>query len=118
VNHHLNRRVGNFIEDFGVEALASRIGVHSSAVYHWAGARVQLKQEHARALQSVARESGVSLTLDEIYYLDQEGEEKLRTAREQRKTRRSPSWEENGGEWFDSIEAGLDFARGSTGRLR
>lgn len=117
MNHHLNRRVAEFVESFGVQALASRIGVHSSAIYHWARASVQLKQDHARALQSVARESGVMLSLDEIYFFDEAGREKLRSYRDRRKTRVTTASHENGRERFNSLEVGLDFARGSTSRL-
>ena len=118
MNHHLHRKVAKFVEGFGVEALASRIGVHPSAIYHWARASVQLRQEHARALQSVAKEWAVSLSLDEIYFFDEEGREKLQSARARRKTRGSTSSEENGRERFSTLEAGLDFARGNAGRPR
>jgi len=117
LNHHLHRKVGNFIQNFGVEALAARIGVHSSALYHWAGARVQLRQEHAQSLQSIASEQGVRLSLDEIYFLDDEGRAKLQSARERRKMGRTASSEGNGRESFGSVDDALDFARGSGSRL-
>lgn len=78
---------------------------------------MQLRQEHARVLQIVASERGVRLTLDQIYFFDEEGSEKLQSCRDRRKTRLATSSHENGGERFNSLEAGLDFARGSTNRL-
>lgn len=56
-----------FVRDFGVDALAERLGVHSSAVWHWIDGSTSPHPVNAIMISMLARERGLSLTLEEIY---------------------------------------------------
>jgi hypothetical protein len=56
-----------FVKSYGVERLAIALDVHASAVYHWIRGVAVPKTVHVAKIQRVARESGASLSFDEIY---------------------------------------------------
>ena len=56
-----------FIREFGVEELARRLGVHSSAIWHWIDGSTSPHPSNAIKLQTLAKERSVDLTLEEIY---------------------------------------------------
>lgn len=63
----LQTKFDKFVREFGVEELARRLGVHSSAIWHWIDGSTSPHPANAIMIQELARERGVSLTLDEIY---------------------------------------------------
>ncbi len=72
-----------FVESYGVECLAAELDVRPSAIYHWIGGTHAPKPVHAKVISNLARESGVKLTLDQIYghFLDLRAiEDKARAA--------------------------------------
>lgn len=56
-----------FVRDFGVTELSRRLGVQPSAVWHWIDGSTSPHPANAIMIQELARERGVSLTLEEIY---------------------------------------------------
>jgi hypothetical protein len=69
-----NRKIENwtskfarFIMAFGVENLARALDCTAPAVYHWIRHATTPRPKHAAMIQRLARESGVKLTLDQIY---------------------------------------------------
>jgi len=52
---------------YGVTRLARRLDIHPSAIYHWVRCATAPRRTHAAIIQRLARESGVKLTLDQIY---------------------------------------------------
>jgi hypothetical protein len=56
-----------FIRGFGVDAIARRLDVNSSAVYHWLGGNASPHPTNAIKIQRIAKQRGVTLSLDEIY---------------------------------------------------
>jgi hypothetical protein len=56
-----------FVRDFGVEELARRLGVHSSAIWHWIDGSTSPHPSNAIKIQTLAKERGVEFSLDEIY---------------------------------------------------
>ncbi len=50
-----------------MERLAEALDVHPSAIYHWIRGVVAPKPVHAAIIQRLARESGVTLTFDDVY---------------------------------------------------
>jgi hypothetical protein len=56
-----------FVMGFGVERLATRLDVRSSAIYHWIGGRTAPRPVHAAIIRRLAREAGIKLTFDHIY---------------------------------------------------
>lgn len=56
-----------FIESYGVEPLAVRLGVNPAAIYHWLRGINAPRRTHAVLLQHLARERGAHLTMDAIY---------------------------------------------------
>jgi DNA-binding transcriptional regulator YdaS (Cro superfamily) len=64
---HWNSRFARFVKDFGVEALAARLAVRPSAIYHWIRGATTPRPVHAETIQRLARESGSSISMDDIY---------------------------------------------------
>jgi transcriptional regulator with XRE-family HTH domain len=56
-----------FVRDFGVENLAQRLNVESSAVYHWLSAANKIRPDNADKIKRLAKRRGVDLSIDEIY---------------------------------------------------
>jgi transcriptional regulator with XRE-family HTH domain len=56
-----------FVRTFGVEELARRLAVNPSAIYHWLRGSTSPHPANAIKIQTLARQRGVSLSLDEIY---------------------------------------------------
>jgi len=56
-----------FVREFGVEELARRLGVNPSAIYHWLRGSTSPHPANAIRIQTLAKQRGVALTLDEIY---------------------------------------------------
>ena len=56
-----------FVREFGVEELARRLGVNPSAIYHWLRGSTSPHPANAIRIQTLAKQRGVPLTLDEIY---------------------------------------------------
>ncbi|MBZ5700293.1 MAG: helix-turn-helix domain-containing protein [Acidobacteriia bacterium] len=55
------------MQGYGVEQLASRLGVNPSAVYHWMRGSTSPHPANAQAIQRLAKRRGVALSLDDIY---------------------------------------------------
>jgi hypothetical protein len=62
-----NSKFARFIRAYGVESLALRLDVRSSAIYHWIRGAHRPRPELADIIQRLARERGIRLTFDEIY---------------------------------------------------
>lgn len=56
-----------FVREYGVEELARRLDVNPSAVYHWLSGSSSPHPANAIKIQTLAKQRGVSLSLDEIY---------------------------------------------------
>lgn len=109
-----NSKFAQFVKGFGVEKLARCLGVTSSAIYHWSRGVTLPKQAHARELQRLASELGVTLTMDEIYEQTPEGQEVYREFHERRKVRAGAASvfrEKTGRESFGNVEDALDSLR-------
>lgn len=57
----------SFVREFGVEELARRLGVNPSAIYHWLRGATSPHPSNAIRIQALAKQRGVTLSLDEIY---------------------------------------------------
>lgn len=57
----------SFVREYGVEALAVRLDVNPSAIYHWLRGSTSPHPANAIKIQTLARHRGVALSLDEIY---------------------------------------------------
>jgi hypothetical protein len=60
-------KLDQFVREFGVEELARRLGVHSSAIWHWIDGTTSPHPSNAIKVQTLAKERGVELTLEEVY---------------------------------------------------
>lgn len=60
-------KFGRFISEFGVEEMARRLGLNPSAIHHWIKGSSSPHPANAIKIQRIAKQSGVSLSLDEIY---------------------------------------------------
>ncbi len=60
-------RFGRFVLSYGVADLATELEIHPSAVYQWIRGNSAPRRGYAAAIQDLAHESGVRLTLDQIY---------------------------------------------------
>jgi hypothetical protein len=60
-------KFSRFINAYGVDRLALGLAIDPSAVYHWIRGTTAPIRTRAAIIQRLARESGVKLTLDEIY---------------------------------------------------
>jgi hypothetical protein len=56
-----------FVRQFGVELLARRLDVNPSAIYHWLRGSTSPHPANAIKIQTLAKQRGVALSLDEIY---------------------------------------------------
>jgi len=56
-----------FVRGFGVEALARRLGIHSSAIWHWIDGSTSPHPANAVKMQTLAKERGVELSLEDVY---------------------------------------------------
>jgi hypothetical protein len=56
-----------FVRGFGVERMARRLAVNPSAVYHWLRGASAPRPVTAIKIQTLAKQRGVALSLDEIY---------------------------------------------------
>lgn len=63
-----------FTREYGVVRLAYRLGVHTSAIYHWLSGSTSPRVEFAFKIIAIAEECGVKLTLEEIYRKVREAE--------------------------------------------
>jgi transcriptional regulator with XRE-family HTH domain len=60
-------KFGKFVSAFGTTELARRLGVNPSAVTHWLRGYCSPHPANAIKIQTLAKQRGVALTLDEIY---------------------------------------------------
>jgi len=60
-------KFARFVLGYGVARLATQMEIRPSAIYQWIRGSVGPRRGHARIIQDLARESGVRLTLDQIY---------------------------------------------------
>jgi len=60
-------KFGGFVSSYGVSNLAAALDIHRSAIFHWMSGSTYPRPPHACALQYLAAERGVTLSLDEIY---------------------------------------------------
>jgi transcriptional regulator with XRE-family HTH domain len=98
---------GCFVDFYGADELASRMDVHRTAVYHWVSGKAAPRPEKAFAIRRIARSTGFTISLDDIYqHFLEDGAETRRAFRQSqpaRATRRSdhkqstPNREENHG---------------------
>ena len=56
-----------FVREYGAEELARRLGIHSSAIWHWITGSNSIHGSNAMKIQALAKERGVELSLDDIY---------------------------------------------------
>jgi hypothetical protein len=56
-----------FVRGFVVEELARRLGIHSSAIWHWIDGSTSPHPSNAIKIQALAKERGVELSLEDIY---------------------------------------------------
>jgi transcriptional regulator with XRE-family HTH domain len=56
-----------FVREFGVEELAQRLAINPSAIYHWLRGSTSPHPANAIKIQTLAKQRGVTLSLDEIY---------------------------------------------------
>jgi len=56
-----------FVTSYGVDKLAKKLRVHSSAVYHWLRGKTSPHPAKAVTIQRLAKRRGIVLSLDEIY---------------------------------------------------
>jgi transcriptional regulator with XRE-family HTH domain len=56
-----------FVREYGVEALAGRLAVNPSAIYHWLRGSTSPHPANAIKIQTLAKQRGITLSLDEIY---------------------------------------------------
>jgi hypothetical protein len=73
-----NERFGSskferFVRSYGVELLAARLTLHTSAIYHWLRGSTSPHPANAIMIQNLAKERHVTLSLDEIYQHFREG---------------------------------------------
>src|SRR5260370_41967766 len=67
VSRRWKSKFARFIQDFGVESLALELDIRPSAIYHWIRGATSPRPAHAAIIQSLARERGYRLTMDDIY---------------------------------------------------
>lgn len=60
-------KFSRFISAYGVVRLAKELQIHTTAIYQWVRGSTAPRRTHAAIIQRLARESGVKLTLDQIY---------------------------------------------------
>ena len=60
-------KLDQFVREFGVEDLARRLGIHSSAIWHWIDGSTSPHPSNAIKIQTLAKERGVDLSLEEIF---------------------------------------------------
>lgn len=60
-------KFGSFVHSYGITSLAQALDVDKTAVHHWIGGRNFPKPSHAAAMQILAGERGMTLSLDDIY---------------------------------------------------
>jgi hypothetical protein len=67
VDRHKSSKFDRFVRSYGVELLAQRLGLRSSAIYHWLRGSTSPHPANAIEIQKLARQRRVRLSLDEIY---------------------------------------------------
>lgn len=60
-------KFGRFVHSYGVSTLAAALDVDKTAVFHWIRGSTYPKPPHAAAMQLLAAERGIRLSLDSIY---------------------------------------------------
>ncbi len=60
-------KFGSFVSGYGASTLAGALDVDVTAIFHWVAGRNLPKPSHAAAMQYLAAERGIELTLDSIY---------------------------------------------------
>jgi hypothetical protein len=61
-------KFARFVRSYGVDPLAARLAIQPSAIYHWIRGATAPRPAHAGLIQRLARQRGVVLTLDQIYW--------------------------------------------------
>lgn len=56
-----------FVRSYGIELLAERLDLKPSAIYHWLRGSTSPHPANAIRIQTLAKQRGVTLSLDEIY---------------------------------------------------
>jgi hypothetical protein len=67
VRRHWKSNFARFIQSYGVDLLALKLDVHTSAIYHWIRGATTPRPAHAEIIQRFACERGSRLSFDEIY---------------------------------------------------
>jgi hypothetical protein len=67
IKRHWKSKFARFIQSYGVEVLALNLDVHPTAIYHWVRGATTPRPACAEVIQRLARESGFTLTMDDIY---------------------------------------------------
>jgi DNA-binding transcriptional regulator YdaS (Cro superfamily) len=72
--------LGRFVDFYGADELASRVEVHKTSVYHWVSGKAAPRPEKAFAIRRIARSTGFTISLDDIYqHFPGDGEEARRS---------------------------------------
>jgi hypothetical protein len=56
-----------FVRNYGVDLLASQLGLQPSSIYHWLRGSTSPHPDNAIEIQRLARSRGIVLELEEIY---------------------------------------------------
>jgi transcriptional regulator with XRE-family HTH domain len=57
----------HFVMEFGAENLARRLGLNRSAIYHWLSGSTSPHPSNAMKMQILAKQRGITISLDDIY---------------------------------------------------
>jgi len=87
-------KFGQFVSEFGVDELARRLDINSSAVNHWLRGSTSPHPANAMKIQTLAKQRGVALSLDEIYQHFRDVESERYTASQLSATRPLPANEQ------------------------
>lgn len=80
--------LGRFVDFFGADELAERIDVHKTAVYQYVSGATLPHPAKAFAIRRIARSSGFSISLDDIYqHFLEDGAETRRSFRQSQPAR-------------------------------
>ena len=67
VGRRWDTNFARFIQSYGLELLALELEVDPSAIYHWIRGATTPRPAYAEVIQRIARESGFTLSMDDIY---------------------------------------------------
>jgi hypothetical protein len=67
VSKRWDSKFARFIQSYGVEPLALELDITSFAIYHWIRGASIPRPAYAEVIQRLARDRGITLTMDDIY---------------------------------------------------